>query len=324
MGDIIEFKNIKKKNVDVTELNLLFSNLENNIVMFIEENKDIIDIDQNFYDLFNEFKKIKNKLNNISFLTDKKVEEFISMFNDLDKMDDIYSKYSLLLEYVYIFYITKGDILEEDKEFVNVLLISFCEMDKIGIKSYSSFIKNISYPIVKEVINKQPDERGKKIVMENILKKLNEGNSVLDAVMTNNNETEINDDVNDLPILNIDNIQSYYYNQAVFFGIDILPEHVFDNIGFINFINRYNGIIKDKFIQLIIFIRNLEQDVLKELELVSDLVDIFDYFSDRIIEYDNRFLENLLLFKNMNKIDAEEAFKYYTKNSESNDGGLKL
>ncbi len=320
MGDLIEFKNLKKQNVDITKINLLLSNLENNVTKFIAENRDIID--KNFFDLFYEFKNIRKKLNNVSWLSNKKVEGFINMYNELLKTEDDFNRYSLLLEYIYIFYITKGNILEENNEYVNALLDSFCEMDEIGIKSYPYLVSNPSNSKIKEIIYREQGEESKKIVIEDIIEQLSDGDNILDVIMTQNEE--VNDNVNNLSILTIDNIHNYYLNQAMFFGTDILSDHVFDNIDSIVLIKGYNGIIKNKFIQLIANIRNLKRGILPELEMVSDLVDIFNYLNERIMKYDINSLEKILFFKNINRFDMDEVFKYIKLSNEPNDGGLKL
>ena len=114
----------------------------------------------------------------------------------------------------------------------------------------------------------------------------------------------------------IQEIHDYYFNNAMLMGIDILPDHVFDNIDSIMLIKWNNNIIKNKFIISVDYIKKLNLNVINELELVSDLVEIFFYLSDKIIEYDSDTINKILQYKNLTKKDIEEVFSSYEENSE--------
>lgn len=320
MGNIIDFKNIKKENVNLSEVKTLLLKLKNDIDEFNEENKDLID--EKFLDLFYQLQLFLSKLNNIKWFTNKKVENFIEKYDSIEKCDDdLFNKYSILLEFIYITSITKGDILDNDIEYVTAMAYSFCEMDDIKISAYPALVESLSNKKLKEIIAKEKTTKSKKLVIEDMIEQLCKGENILEVMMVHEEKEKI--PVNELNILTIDNIHSYYLNQAMLLGIDVLSDHVFDNIDSILLLRGYNDIIKNKFIRLVISIRNLEDGVIKELELISDLVDIFTYLSDKIVEYDVDKLESMLFYKNINKAKVESVVEHY-KMRDSNEGEMRL
>ena len=264
------------------------------------------------YDFLKELYLNENK----RLLSSKLIDRFISNFDKVTYDEDDSNKYYLMLEYFYLAFKSKGKIFINDDEYLSVILKSFCEMDEINPKSYLDIANTLSNTGIKKIINNE--KKDKKVLMVDIIDALNNGKNILDIYLIYNDE---NKDDMELSIYTIDNIHNYYLNQIAFF-FDKIDQHIVDNIDSILLIKTYSDDIKYKFIQLVIKIRSISNTLIKEISLLSDLVDIIFSFSDDLEKIDKETMESMLLFKNINNIDIDDLEKIYKK--DENNGGMKL
>ena len=312
MGNIVDFNELKKNSKN-EKLNELIKKSYNDIKKFETKNKELLD--DNFkilYDFLKELYLNENK----RLLSSKLIDRFISNFDKVTYDEDDSNKYYLMLEYFYLAFKSKGKIFINDDEYLSVILKSFCEMDEINPKSYLDIASTLSNTGIKKIINNE--KKDKKVLMVDIIDALNNGKNILDIYLIYNDD---NKDDMELSIYTIDNIHNYYLNQIAFF-YDKIDQHIVDNIDSILLIKTYSDDIKYKFIQLVIKIRSISNTLIKEISLLSDLVDIIFSFSDDLEKIDKETMESMLSLKNINNIDIDDLEKMYKK--DENDGGMKL
>ncbi len=312
MGNIVDFNELKKNSKN-EKLDELIKKSYNDIKKFETKNKELLD--DNFkilYDFLKELYLNENK----RLLSSKLIDRFISNFDKVTYDEDDSNKYYLMLEYFYLAFKSKGKIFINDDEYLSVILKSFCEMDEINPKSYLDIANTLSNTGIKKIINNE--KKDKKVLMVDIIDALNNGKNILDIYLIYNDD---NKDDMELSIYTIDNIHNYYLNQIAFF-FDKIDQHIVDNIDSILLIKTYSDDIKYKFIQLVIKIRSISNTLIKEISLLSDLVDIIFSFSDDLEKIDKETMESMLLFKNINNIDIDDLEKIYKK--DENNGGMKL
>ena len=312
MGNIVDFNELKKNSKN-EKLDELIKKSYNDIKKFETKNKELLD--DNFkilYDFLKELYLNENK----RLLSSKLIDRFISNFDKVTYDEDDSNKYYLMLEYFYLAFKSKGKIFINDDEYLSVILKSFCEMDEINPKSYLDIASTLSNTGIKKIINNE--KKDKKVLMVDIIDALNNGKNILDIYLIYNDD---NKDDMELSIYTIDNIHNYYLNQIAFF-YDKIDQHIVDNIDSILLIKTYSDDIKYKFIQLVIKIRSISNTLIKEISLLSDLVDIIFSFSDDLEKIDKETMESMLSLKNINNIDIDDLEKMYKK--DENDGGMKL
>ena len=312
MGNIVDFNELKKNSKN-EKLDELIKKSYNDIKKFETKNKELLD--DNFkilYDFLKELYLNENK----RLLSSKLIDRFISNFDKVTYDEDDSNKYYLMLEYFYLAFKSKGKIFINDDEYLSVILKSFCEMDEINPKSYLDIANTLSNTGIKKIINNE--KKDKKVLMVDIIDALNNGKNILDIYLIYNDD---NKDDMELSIYTIDNIHNYYLNQIAFF-YDKIDQHIVDNIDSILLIKTYSDDIKYKFIQLVIKIRSISNTLIKEISLLSDLVDIIFSFSDDLEKIDKETMESMLSLKNINNIDIDDLEKIYKK--DENNGGMKL
>ena len=307
MGNIVDFNELKKNSKN-EKLDELIKKSYNDIKKFETKNKELLD--DNFkilYDFLKELYLNENK----RLLSSKLIDRFISNFDKVTYDEDDSNK-----EYFYLAFKSKGKIFINDDEYLSVILKSFCEMDEINPKSYLDIANTLSNTGIKKIINNE--KKDKKVLMVDIIDALNNGKNILDIYLIYNDD---NKDDMELSIYIIDNIHNYYLNQIAFF-YDKIDQHIVDNIDSILLIKTYSDDIKYKFIQLVIKIRSISNTLIKEISLLSDLVDIIFSFSDDLEKIDKETMESMLSLKNINNIDIDDLEKIYKK--DENNGGMKL
>lgn len=317
MGDIIQFTNSKRNNEQIKQL---FKNLDVELQKFIEQNQDIID--DKFMGLYDKFKIIKLKVENNSWIRNNKEDSFINYIDDVSNSEDLLSRLSLTLEYIYITDLSKGEVLKNGVKYVSAISLALCEMNKLDLKTYPSIITILQNKVLEEIILKNDDVKQRKLVIQDIIDMLIDGYNVLEikSIYDNREKESENADTN---MNSIQEIHNYYLNFAVTLGEKVLTQTVFDNLDSMLLLNNYNNLIKNKFIQIVNEVNDKQFGIIPETELVSDLVEIFLYLQDKIIEYDNEKLKKILYLKNINHDSVDDVMDMlFNRNESSLKGGM--
>lgn len=105
----------------------------------------------------------------------------------------------------------------------------------------------------------------------------------------------------------IEELHNYYLNNINILGHDILSDDVFSNIDSILLIKGFEDDAKNKYIKIVDDIKSLKRGALDEIKSVSDVTELFLYLEDDVNDYDISSLKNMFAYKNINKVDIEEA-----------------
>lgn len=317
MGELINFDNLKE-NKEL--LKKFFYKVNSEIKDYINDEDN--EKDEAFLSLYSHFLTIYNKVEKDSWIKIKNVNDFINNVEKYSKDDDLYNQLSLKLEYINLVDVTNADVLNEDEKFIIPLLDSICESGEIEVEDYNFLYNNLKNKILKEIINSKTDRKSKKIVIEDIIDLIEAGYNIAE-IKNVFNENNVKEEKLD----SIDSIHSYYLNQIMFVYDNFnrngdLADEIIDNIDMIVMLNHYNQIIKNKFIYIVNEFESKNIKLTLRLKLISDLVEIFFSLDDDLNMFDSETIINMVVYKNINALTADEAtdsFKEYMNAK----GGMK-
>lgn len=317
MGELINFDNLKE-NKEL--LKKVFYKVNSEIKDYIidEDNEK----DEAFLSLYSHFLTIYNKVEKDSWIKIKNVNDFINNVEKYSKDDDLYNQLSLKLEYINLVDVTNADVLNEDEKFIIPLLDSICESGEIEVEDYNFLYNNLKNKILKEIINSKTDRKSKKIVIEDIIDLIEAGYNIAE-IKNVFNENNVKEEKLD----SIDSIHSYYLNQIMFVYDNFnrngdLADEIIDNIDMIVMLNHYNQIIKNKFIYIVNEFENKNIKLTLRLKLISDLVEIFFSLDDDLNMFDSETIINMVVYKNINTLTADEAIDSFKEYMNAK-GGMK-
>lgn len=317
MGELINFDNLKE-NKDLLKKSFYKVNSEIKDYINDEDNEK----DEAFLSLYSHFLTIYNKVEKDSWIKIKNVNDFINNVEKYSKDDDLYNQLSLKLEYINLVDVTNADVLNEDEKFIIPLLDSICESGEIEVEDYNFLYNNLKNKILKEIINSKTDRKSKKIVIEDIIDLIEAGYNIAE-IKNVFNENNVKEEKLD----SIDSIHSYYLNQIMFVYDNFnrngdLADEIIDNIDMIVMLNHYNQIIKNKFIYIVNEFENKNIKLTSRLKLISDLVEIFFSLDDDLNMFDSETIINMVVYKNINTLTADEAIDSFKEYMNAK-GGMK-
>lgn len=317
MGELINFDNLKE-NKEL--LKKFFYKVNSEIKDYINDEDN--EKDEAFLSLYSHFLTIYNKVEKDSWIKIKNVNDFINNVEKYSKDDDLYNQLSLKLEYINLVDVTNADVLNEDEKFIIPLLDSICESGEIEVEDYNFLYNNLKNKILKEIINSKTDRKSKKIVIEDIIDLIEAGYNIAE-IKNVFNESNVKEEKLD----SIDSIHSYYLNQIMFVYDNFnrngdLADEIIDNIDMIVMLNHYNQIIKNKFIYIVNKFENKNIKLTSRLKLISDLVEIFFSLDDDLNMFDSETIINMVVYKNINALTADEAIDSFKEYMNAK-GGMK-
>lgn len=317
MGELINFDNLKE-NKEL--LKKFFYKVNSEIKDYINDEDN--EKDEAFLSLYSHFLTIYNKVEKDSWIKIKNVNDFINNVEKYSKDDDLYNQLSLKLEYINLVDVTNADVLNEDEKFIIPLLDSICESGEIEVEDYNFLYNNLKNKILKEIINSKTDRKSKKIVIEDIIDLIEAGYNIAE-IKNVFNENNVKEEKLD----SIDSIHSYYLNQIMFVYDNFnrngdLADEIIDNIDMIVMLNHYNQIIKNKFIYIVNEFENKNIKLTSRLKLISDLVEIFFSLDDDLNMFDSETIINMVVYKNINALTADEAIDSFKEYMNAK-GGMK-
>lgn len=317
MGELINFDNLKE-NKEL--LKKFFYKVNSEIKDYINDEDN--EKDEAFLSLYSHFLTIYNKVEKDSWIKIKNVNDFINNVEKYSKDDDLYNQLSLKLEYINLVDVTNADVLNEDEKFIIPLLDSICESGEIEVEDYNFLYNNLKNKILKEIINSKTDRKSKKIVIEDIIDLIEAGYNIAE-IKNVFNESNVKEEKLD----SIDSIHSYYLNQIMFVYDNFnrngdLADEIIDNIDMIVMLNHYNQIIKNKFIYIVNEFENKNIKLTLRLKLISDLVEIFFSLDDDLNMFDSETIINMVVYKNINTLTADEAIDSFKEYMNAK-GGMK-
>lgn len=317
MGELINFDNLKE-NKELLKKSFYKVNSEIKDYINYEDNEK----DEVFLSLYSHFLTIYNKVEKDSWIKIKNVNDFINNVEKYSKDDDLYNQLSLKLEYINLVDVTNADVLNEDEKFIIPLLDSICESGKIEVEDYNFLYNNLKNKILKEIINSKTDRKSKKIVIEDMIYLIEAGYNIAE-IKNVFNESNVKEEKLD----SIDSIHSYYLNQIIFVYDNFnrngdLADEIIDNIDMIVMLNHYNQIIKSKFIYIVNEFESKNIKLTSRLKLISDLVEIFFSLDDDLNMFDSETIINMVVYKNINALTADEAIDSFKEYMNAK-GGMK-
>ena len=317
MGELNNYDNLKE-NKDLLKKSFYKVNSEIKDYINDEDNEK----DEAFLSLYSHFLTIYNKVEKDSWIKIKNVNDFINNVEKYSKDDDLYNQLSLKLEYINLVDVTNADVLNEDEKFIIPLLDSICESGEIEVEDYNFLYNNLKNKILKEIINSKTDRKSKKIVIEDIIDLIEAGYNIAE-IKNVFNENNVKEEKLD----SIDSIHSYYLNQIMFVYDNFnrngdLADEIIDNIDMIVMLNHYNQIIKNKFIYIVNEFENKNIKLTLRLKLISDLVEIFFSLDDDLNMFDSETIINMVVYKNINTLTADEAIDSFKEYMNAK-GGMK-
>lgn len=317
MGELINFDNLKE-NKEL--LKKFFYKVNSEIKDYINDEDN--EKDEAFLSLYSHFLTIYNKVEKDSWIKIKNVNDFINNVEKYSKDDDLYNQLSLKLEYINLVDVTNADVLNEDEKFIIPLLDSICESGEIEVEDYNFLYNNLKNKILKEIINSKTDRKSKKIVIEDIIDLIEAGYNIAE-IKNVFNENNVKEEKLD----SIDSIHSYYLNQIMFVYDNFnrngdLADEIIDNIDMIVMLNHYNQIIKNKFIYIVNEFESKNIKLTSRLKLISDLVEIFFSLDDDLNMFDSETIINMVVYKNINTLTADEAIDSFKEYMNAK-GGMK-
>ena len=317
MGELINFDNLKE-NKELLKKSFYKVNSEIKDYINDEDNEK----DEVFLSLYSHFLTIYNKVEKDSWIKIKNVNDFINNVEKYSKDDDLYNQLSLKLEYINLVDVTNADVLNEDEKFIIPLLDSICESGEIEVEDYNFLYNNLKNKILKEIINSKTDRKSKKIVIEDMIYLIEAGYNIAE-IKNVFNESNVKEEKLD----SIDSIHSYYLNQIIFVYDNFnrngdLADEIIDNIDMIVMLNHYNQIIKSKFIYIVNEFESKNIKLTSRLKLISDLVEIFFSLDDDLNMFDSETIINMVVYKNINALTADEAIDSFKEYMNAK-GGMK-
>ena len=317
MGELINFDNLKE-NKELLKKSFYKVNSEIKDYINGEDNEK----DEVFLSLYSHFLTIYNKVEKDSWIKIKNVNDFINNVEKYSKDDDLYNQLSLKLEYINLVDVTNADVLNEDEKFIIPLLDSICESGEIEVEDYNFLYNNLKNKILKEIINSKTDRKSKKIVIEDMIDLIEAGYNIAE-IKNVFNESNVKEEKLD----SIDSIHSYYLNQIMFVYDNFnrngdLADEIIDNIDMIVMLNHYNQIIKNKFIYIVNEFESKNIKLTSRLKLISDLVEIFFSLDDDLNMFDSETIINMVVYKNINALTADEAIDSFKEYMNAK-GGMK-
>lgn len=317
MGELINFDNLKE-NKELLKKSFYKVNSEIKDYINDEDNEK----DEVFFSLYSHFLTIYNKVEKDSWIKIKNVNDFINNVEKYSKDDDLYNQLSLKLEYINLVDVTNADVLNEDEKFIIPLLDSICESGEIEVEDYNFLYNNLKNKILKEIINSKTDRKSKKIVIEDMIDLIEAGYNIAE-IKNVFNESNVKEEKLD----SIDSIHSYYLNQIMFVYDNFnrngdLADEIIDNIDMIVMLNHYNQIIKNKFIYIVNEFESKNIKLTSRLKLISDLVEIFFSLDDDLNMFDSETIINMVVYKNINTLTADEAIDSFKEYMNAK-GGMK-
>lgn len=317
MGELINFDNLKE-NKELLKKSFYKVNSETKDYINDEDNEK----DEVFLSLYSHFLTIYNKVEKDSWIKIKNVNDFINNVEKYSKDDDLYNQLSLKLEYINLVDVTNADVLNEDEKFIIPLLDSICESGEIEVEDYNFLYNNLKNKILKEIINSKTDRKSKKIVIEDMIDLIEAGYNIAE-IKNVFNESNVKEEKLD----SIDSIHSYYLNQIMFVYDNFnrngdLADEIIDNIDMIVMLNHYNQIIKSKFIYIVNEFESKNIKLTSRLKLISDLVEIFFSLDDDLNMFDSETIINMVVYKNINALTADEAIDSFKEYMNAK-GGMK-
>lgn len=317
MGELINFDNLKE-NKELLKKSFYKVNSEIKDYINGEDNEK----DEVFLSLYSHFLTIYNKVEKDSWIKIKNVNDFINNIEKYSKDDDLYNQLSLKLEYINLVDVTNADVLNEDEKFIIPLLDSICESGEIEVEDYNFLYNNLKNKILKEIINSKTDRKSKKIVIEDMIDLIEAGYNIAE-IKNVFNESNVKEEKLD----SIDSIHSYYLNQIMFVYDNFnrngdLADEIIDNIDMIVMLNHYNQIVKNKFIYIVNEFESKNIKLTSRLKLISDLVEIFFSLDDDLNMFDSETIINMVVYKNINALTADEAIDSFKEYMNAK-GGMK-
>ncbi len=317
MGELINFDNLKE-NKELLKKSFYKVNSEIKDYINGEDNEK----DEVFLSLYSHFLTIYNKVEKDSWIKIKNVNDFINNVEKYSKDDDLYNQLSLKLEYINLVDVTNADVLNEDEKFIIPLLDSICESGEIEVEDYNFLYNNLKNKILKEIINSKTDRKSKKIVIEDMIDLIEAGYNIAE-IKNVFNESNVKEEKLD----SIDSIHSYYLNQIMFVYDNFnrngdLADEIIDNIDMIVMLNHYNQIVKNKFIYIVNEFESKNIKLTSRLKLISDLVEIFFSLDDDLNMFDSETIINMVVYKNINALTADEAIDSFKEYMNAK-GGMK-
>lgn len=109
----------------------------------------------------------------------------------------------------------------------------------------------------------------------------------------------------------IDEINDNYLMCLEFIGINRLDDRVINNIEDIEYIKEFSNEIKTTFIKLFNRIDNNDDlNILKKVDLISNLVELFLNLKEEVNKYSEEKLINAVAYKTINETSLEESLKF--------------
>lgn len=309
MEDVIVFKD---KNKIHKEMLSIFNDIHKYIHsqnMISTSNEDIIELIDVFYITYDRLKK--DEWNNPSDVI------FLKKFNNVTKSDVKLNEYLNKMEYIKIYDILKKELTDLSEEQIRLLISSTSIFDDLDDSTYKNIVKCFSNSLIMKDLNETTDFQNKVNKFVDYIECIQMGEDPINVSLENLNkdkEAYVNEDRLDSGIFTIDRIYKYYNNQAnnlsIVLGVDVDVRTTI-NIKRIKNIKKLNQSTQIKFIELIKMIKNIKLGLIKEIEGVSDLVEIFDHFKNEIDKIEIETLKSLFSFMFINKLNINEIDDYY-------------
>lgn len=303
MGDVIKFS-LEKNNTN-NEIKSIFVDLTNRIknTMSSVEDQEVLD---EFNYLEGYITSLFIKVKNGNWKTEKKEEKYINLFKLFDSekyaFSNLYKTYFLSL-FTYLSDINSS-ILDEDVEYVDNIVESVdrgMESFKITDKELiGKILKDITKPIIKDVVNKSDDPR---YALYDIIDGLVSGRNVLTvSSWYMNEEKEESIDINEPTI---DQIRNYYLEQEKYRYIEksynvndldsIAKEHQM-NVMFLSSIYLING-FDDNYKKIYIDITKKilsKNNIDEQIKDIINLTKVYLEYDEQIVELDKQDIEHYL------------------------------
>lgn len=320
MNNVIQLN--KNNYISDNRIIKLFEDIDKSIKKVTIKYKDEVNI--YFFQLCDYFYNVYNKVKNNRWINKTGTDKFLSYYNliladETNELDIIF----LQLEYIKLFDTVKFELFNLNNNEVKSLINHFFELeeDNIDISLYKKIVKYLQLPQINDIIYDSESNSEKKGRFVDVILLIKSGYNYLEII---NMFNEISDDFEDLTtgIITIDKIHKYYINESTLFvnnenqDSDTLHSKIncsltnnqFNNIDKIVLLNGYSDSLKNKFIFVVQKIESMKVNLYSKLVLISDLVELFIYFKDKLDKLDIENILILLTYKNINEYDWERSF----------------
>lgn len=298
MDNIIYFKS---KNEIKNELIKIFNNIDNYIINN-NFNEDII---KNFYNVYNKLRKDEwnDPLNVI----------FLEKFDKITKENDDFNKIMIELKYIELYDKLKKNLIILNNEEIRLIILATLKFNNLDDLIYQEIAKCFLNNMIQKDINISKNTKEKVCKVIDYIECIQNGeNPIMIALNNHNNhyskEIETKTDT-------IDNIYNYYLTQLdgiSQFRVD-LNINIIININKIKNIKKLSLSTQNKFINLTNTIKKLNVGILKEIDGISNLVEIFLHFKNEIDKIDIKLLETLFSYMYINKMSINEIDDFYRR-----------